>query len=115
VAPCLAIILAKNNIVVRSIEFGLMWNPSFGIVYCLVKTIFRYQFFVHGESNIDPWGYDCGYFVQLVGFAASIVIYPILTLLIEYNCCKRGTKRLKDDLVYPHEKDEDVLAEDQRV
>lgn len=104
---CMSVLHAKNNMIVRIIEFGMMWNPSFGIVYCFVKTIFRYQYHVHGESNVDVWGYDMGCFVQLVGFAASIVIYPILTFMVEYNYCTKGVKRLKDDLSYEksHEKD----------
>ena len=118
--PSAAVLLPKNNVLIRSIEFGMMWNPHFGVVYSFIKTLYRYQFYSNGQgSSVDPWGYDSGCFVQLVGFAASIVVYPILTFMIEYNYCKckRGARRLKDDLSYegPREKDKDVLAEEERV
>lgn len=65
----LAVLFPKNNGLIRSLEFGMMWNPYYGMVYCFVKTIYLYQFYTPGEGKIDPWGYECGYFVQLVGFA----------------------------------------------
>ena len=62
--------LSKNNVLIRTLEFGMMWNPFFGVVYCFVKTVFLYRFYTPGEgSSINPWGYDNGYFVPLVGFA----------------------------------------------
>ena len=108
------VMFAKNKFFVRCIEFGMMWNPSFGLVYCFTKTIFRYQFYTHDEGSIDVWGYNCGYLVQLVGFVLSIVIYPILTFMIEYNYCRRGIRSLKDDIQYEKSlaKDEDVAAEE---
>ena len=93
----MTVILPKNKVLVRCLEFGMMWNPFFGVVYSFIKTVFRYRFYTPVEGTVDPWGYDSGYFIQLIGFAVSIVIYPILTFMIEYNYCKRGTTRRSED------------------